>query len=380
MRLLILSASTGGAHDECAGAFAAWARRRPDLGVEVATFSPLEAAGRHYRIGLDLYRLVQLHWPGAHHLYFNFLEYASLHSRPWKLIGMRRYVDALESHRPDWVISVHPHLNRGFLDLARKVLGRGKVRIGTCCTELDGGYGFTRHWVNPACDTWIAATGPARAQALGLGMPADRIMLGGFVLRPDFYRPEAGAAEGDTHLGERFGLDPGRPTLLLATGLAGANNHLALLDHLDRAGLDLQVLALCGRRREVLDRMRGWRARRSGVSLIALPYTREMPRLLRAAGAIVSRGGSGTTSEAILTGCPFIANGLRGVMPQERLSLRYLGRFGHRWCIRRARQLPEALGALLDPRQSERERARMRRALPGGEPPRVLEHLLARAG
>lgn len=380
MRLLILSASTGGAHDECAGAFAAWSRRRPDLGVEVAVFSPLEAAGWHYRIGLDLYRLVQVHWPGAHHLYFTFLEYASLHSRPWKLIGMRPYVDALERYRPDWVVSVHPHLNRGFLDLAREVRSGRRIRVGTYCTELDGGYGFTRHWVNPTCDAWIAATGPARAQALALGMPADRTMLGGFVLRPDFHHREAGGTAGDACPGDRFGLDPGRPALLLATGLAGANNHLALLEQLDRAGLDLQVLALCGRRRAVLDRLRDWRARHSGISLTALPYSGEMPRLLRAVDAIVSRGGSGTTSEAILTGCPFIANGLRGVMPQERLSLRYLERFGHRHRIRRARHLPAAVAALLDPRHSRQERARMRRALPPAEPPRVLEHLLARAG
>ena len=380
MRLLILTSSTGGAHDACAGAFAEWARRCPELGVEVEGFAPLETAGWHYRIGLDLYHLLQVRWPGAHHLYFAFLEHAALHSRRWKLVGMGPYIDKLLDYQPDWVLSVHPHLNRGFLDLAREVLGEGRVRTGTCCTELDGGYGFSRHWVNPACDAWIAATEPARAQALALGMPAERTILGGFVLRPDFYRPGWSAAQRSAFLRDSFGLEPERPVLLLATGSAGANNHLALLDALDRDGLAVQVLALCAHRERLLERLRRWRPRRGAVSLTALPFTQEMPRLLRAVDALVSRGGSGTTSEAIRSACPLIANALGGVMPQERLSLRYLERFGALRRIRRARDLPAAAGSVLEPRHAQRERARMGQAMPPGEPLRVLEHLLARAG
>ena len=379
MRLLILTSSTGGGHDARAGAFAEWARLHPELGVEVERFAPLEASGPHYRIGLHLYHFVQAHWPRAHHLYFAFLEHAALHSRRWKLLGVRPYIDKLREYRPDWVLSVHPHLNRGFLDLAREVLGFGRVRTGTCCTELDGGYGFSRHWVNPASDAWIGATEPACAHARALGMPAERTLLGGFVLRPDFYRPPMDGEERSAFLRGSFGLDPERPVLLLATGAAGANNHLALLDALDRAGLGVQVLALCAHRAPLLSRLRRWRPRRSALSLTALPYTREMPRLLRAADALVSRGGSCTTSEAIRSGCPLIVNALGGVMPQEGVTLRYLERFGLGRRVGRARDLPAAVAGLLDAGEAERERARMARARPPGEPRRVLEYLLERA-
>ncbi len=347
--------------------------------MEVETFAPLEASGPHYRFGLHLYHLVQVHWPRAHHLYFAFLEHAALHSRRWKLMGVRPFVEKLEDYRPDWVLSVHPHLNRGFLDLAREVLGRDRVRTGTCCTELDGGYGFSRHWVNPASDAWIGATGPACAHARSLGMPAERTRLGGFVLRPDFYRPGWGETERRAFLRESFGIEKGMPTLLLATGAAGANNHPAFLDALDRAGLELHVLALCAHRASLLERLRRWKPRRSGISLTALPYTAEMPRLLRAVDALVSRGGSCTTSESIRSGCPLIVNALGGVMPQEGVTLRYLERFGLGRRVRRASQLPAALRGALEPGEAERERERTANAVPPGDPRQILEYLLARA-
>ena len=376
---MILTSSTGGGHDSRARAFSEWAHRHPDLGVEVETFAPLEASGSHYRIGLHLYRLVQVHWPRAHHLYFAFLEHAALHSRRWKLLGVRPFVAKLEDYRPDWVLSVHPHLNRGFLDLAREVLGARRVRTGTCCTELDGGYGFSRHWVNPASDTWIGATEPACAHARTLGMPAERTLLGGFVLRPDFYRSEWGEAERRTFRRESFGIEADRPTLLLATGAAGANNHPAFLDALDRAGMTLHVLALCAHRTSLLERLRRWKPRRSGISLTALPYTGEMPRLLLAVDALVSRAGSCTTSESIQSGCPLIVNAMGGVMPQEGVTLRYLERFGLGRRVRRASDLPAALRTALETGESQRERERMTDALPPGDPRQILEYLLVRA-
>lgn len=379
MRLLVLTSSTGGGHDARAGAFAEWALRHPELGVEVERFAPLEAAGPHYRLGLHLYRLIQVHWPRAHHLYFAFLEHAGLHSRKWKLLGVRPYLDKLADYRPDWVLSVHPHLNRGFLDLAREVLGRRRVRTGTCCTELDGGYGFSRHWVNPASDLWIGATEPACAHARSLGMPAERTLLGGFVLRPDFYRPAMSGEERGRFLRESFGLDAGSPTLLLATGAAGANHHLAFLDALDRGGIALEVLALCAHRAPLHERLRRWRPRRSALRVTALSYTRQMPSLLRAVDALVSRAGSCTTSEAIRSGCPLIVDALGGVMPQEGVTLRYLERFGLGRRVRRPSDLPVAVGGALESGEPEPERERMVRALPPGDPRRILEHLLARA-
>ena len=379
VRLLILSSSTGGGHDARAGALTQWAERHPELGIEVETYAPLEASGPHYRFGLHLYHVVQTRWPGAHHLYFAFLEHASLHSRRWKLLGTRPYVEKLLDYRPDWVLSVHPHLNRGFLELAREVLGHRRVRIGTCCTELDGGYGFSRHWVNPASDAWIGATAPACAQARALGMPAERTLRGGFVLRPDFERPPIGAAERAAFLHDAFGLDAERPVVLLATGAAGANNHLAFLDALDRAAPALQVLALCARRSGLLEGLRGWRPRRGAIALSAVPYTQEMPRLLRSVDVLVSRGGSCTTSEAIRSGCPLLVNALGGVMPQEGVTLRYLERFGLGRRVRRAADLPPALAGMLSAGEAARQRTQMAQARPPGDARQILEYLLARA-
>ena len=53
-----------------------------------------------------------------------------------------------------------------------------------------------------------------------------------------------------------------------------------------------------------------------------------MHLLMQVASAVVGRPGTGTTSEAIIAGCPIIFNALGGFMPQEYITLRYARRHG----------------------------------------------------
>jgi hypothetical protein len=54
-------------------------------------------------------------------------------------------IQLLRKIQPDLLISTHPHTNRGHFELARRVCPR--LRCMVCCTELDGGFGFSRNWL-----------------------------------------------------------------------------------------------------------------------------------------------------------------------------------------------------------------------------------------
>ena len=86
MKLLILSASTGGGHDMRAFALKDWWMGK---GFEAEVFHPLENTFAGYRFGCQLYNLIQKKIPLLHYAYFHFLEYASIHRSSKRIIGSK---------------------------------------------------------------------------------------------------------------------------------------------------------------------------------------------------------------------------------------------------------------------------------------------------
>jgi processive 1,2-diacylglycerol beta-glucosyltransferase len=188
MRFLILTSSTGGCHDMRARAFAEWAQAEPQFGITVESHRPLEESHGLYAFGVETYNWIQRTAPRLHHLYFNFLEVASV-IRSARPLGADRFRAVLERTRPDVVLSVHDSLNHTFFDFARSVLGRDRVRCVTYCDELHGGYGFSRHWVNPAADLFIGVVPETCEAAARWGMAPEKTLIGGFMTRRFFYEP-----------------------------------------------------------------------------------------------------------------------------------------------------------------------------------------------
>lgn len=373
MRVLLLTSSTGGGHDMRASAFEAWAKT-PDcarFGIETARLQVLESAHGLYRFGVSLYNLIQRRAPWLHHLYFSYLEEAAMHARADALLGRERFVQTLEQERPDVVLSTHAHLNHAYFELARRILGRRNVRCVTYCGELFGGYGFSRHWVNPAADLFIGAMPETCDAAARLGMPEKANRVGGFLLKPPFYAPLVDTSERMDFFRETLKLEPGRFTLILATGANGANNHLACLDAMHARGLPLQVVAMCGRDEQARKLVQGWAQEHPELPVSALAYTTDMHRIMDCADAIFARPGTGTTSEAILRGCPIIFNGMGAVMPQEGITVKFARKHGFAAVVSRAASLPDKVAFLMEPVRLQGVRAAMRRIRPSGTPERL---------
>jgi processive 1,2-diacylglycerol beta-glucosyltransferase len=383
MRVLILTAATGGGHDMRANALLRWTERLTDW--QASMVRPLEQGHPFYRLGVSAYNWIQRTKPRLHHGYFAFLELANLHRGPKRILGARRFLSVVESIRPDIVISTHAHLNHGFFDLAREGLGRSNVRCITYCGELGGGYGFSRHWVNPDADLFIGAADETVAAAIALGMPEDRAWSGGFMLFPGFYLNDHEQGWKKRFIEVQLGMDPEAFILLLSTGAAGANNHLEIVKQLERRGKTVQVVALCGHNEKAFDALQAWGRGASRVRLKALRYRRDMPRVLRAVSAVVARPGTGTTSEAIMSGCPLILNGIGGIMPQESVTERYAAHHRFATLICRAAEVGEVLdGWERNPHELSELRANMRARQPVCHPRDILDRVancrLANAG
>lgn len=65
-------------------------------------------------------------------------------TKPGTLVpGYVHVIRLLRSFKSDLLISTHPHINRSYFDLAQWVLSG--LRCLTCCTDLDGGFAFSRN-------------------------------------------------------------------------------------------------------------------------------------------------------------------------------------------------------------------------------------------
>jgi processive 1,2-diacylglycerol beta-glucosyltransferase len=285
-------------------------------------YQALEESAGIYRFGVNLYNWIQKKCPALHHLYFNFLEIFQVSASERTLLGKEKFIEKLVAEKPDVIVSVHAHTNHAFRAVARSTLP--EVRFVTYCGEMHGGYGFSRHWVDPKADAFIGATPKICEAAQALGMPKQKILYGGFLLDPKFYQTPLEADQRARIMTDRFGLDPKRFTLLLSTGANGALNHFDFLKALDQSQLNLQVVALCGRNEQARQRIESNAGAWPNLTVRSLGYQEDMFTLMQCVDGIVARPGTGTTSEAILAACPLYFNAIGGIMPQEWITVKYL--------------------------------------------------------
>jgi UDP-N-acetylglucosamine:LPS N-acetylglucosamine transferase len=369
MRVLIFTSSAGTAHDAAAEALVQWlARLAPN--VEVTVESILENASGAGRAAVGLYNWIQRRAPWLHQLYWRFCELEDL-TKPGTVLAGRAYIrTVLERVRPDLLISTYPHTNRGHFAYARRVLRRlgQPVRCVICCTEVDGGFGFSRNWVSRQADRFWAITGEAAREARRRHIPTSRIATLGPLLYPAYHDAEPAPVE-----------LVGRPRLVLGTGGNGANNHLALLEQLLPLADQLEVVALCGKRAAVRDTIEAWATDHPLLPVQALGFQgpEAMVALYTNAWAMVARPGARTATEALLLGCPLIFNVIGSTMPQELLARRYFRDRGLETVIRRPADLAAVVADwLAAPVRYQRLRRLMHLHRLQANPQLVMEDLL----
>ena len=144
-----------------------------------------------------------------------------------------------------------------------------------------------------------------------LGIPPEKVSVTGIPIDPVF------AEAKDKHeMRTKLGLDEERTTILISAGGFGVGP----IEHLVQSLLELrhsaQVVAICGRSKELktrLDHLAAKVPQRHHVTLHAVGYTTEMDEYMSAADVLVGKPGGLTTSEALATGLvPVIVNPIPG--------------------------------------------------------------------
>jgi processive 1,2-diacylglycerol beta-glucosyltransferase len=209
-------------------------------------------------------------------------------------LNLRRLVRVVEREAPDAVVCTH------FLPIEAlsPIRGRGRMRVPLYGVITD----FAAHpfWAFPHVDRYFVASGSVADELAGHGVPRERIEVTGIPVDPRFAE-----VIGREAARQRFGLDLGRPMVLVMGGGRGVGPLVDLADRLSRLVPEPQVVVVCGSNARMRDQVDRLPAARTG-RMRTLGFTDAVDVLLEACDVMVSKAGGLTCSEALIKRTPMV--------------------------------------------------------------------------
>lgn len=212
--------------------------------------------------------------------------------------------------RPDLIISVHPLLTLYPLT----VLKRAKLNTPfiTVVTDLVNGYPT---WYQPQTTLCLVSTEAAQAQALGLGLPPEKIEVCGHPVALKF----ATGIEKKSCLRRKLGLVPDRPVVLLAGGAEGYGHIVEIACCIAGRVSSAQLIIVAGRNDSLRKKLEtiNWE-----IPTTVFGFVPNMPELMAAADIFITKAGPNSICEAFIAKLPVV---LFGCIPgQEEGNVHYV--------------------------------------------------------
>ena len=241
----------------------------------------------------------------------------------------------------DMIVSVVPNFNRALCEAATKTLP--KAPFVTILTDMAD---YPPHfWMEKQTQYLICGTEHARQQALQLGHAPDRVFLtSGMILHPRFYEPVQVDTARDR---AALGLDPDLPTALMMFGGEGSPAMLRIAQDLDASGMNMQLIAICGKGKQLEAALRALKTR---IPIHVVGFTREVPRFMRLSDFFIGKPGPGSISEAVAMGLPVIIECNNWTLPQERYNADWTREEGVGLSLRSfKKEINGAVAKMIDP-------------------------------
>jgi len=226
---------------------------------------------------------------------------------PW---ARSRLVQQLRRVMPQAVVSVHSLSNHLVVQAVRRL--DEPIPVITLVTDLRRAYAS---WFCPDVDLCIVPSDAVRQKALACGLSPQKIKVAGLPVSLRFGQEFGGKGE----LKAKLGLKPDPPALLLVGGGEGMGKVFPIARAIAGARLPAQLLVVAGRNGSLRRRLESaaWE-----VPTTVFGFVDNMPALMAASEAIITKAGPATISEAIACGLPIIISG--AIPYQEDLNAAYV--------------------------------------------------------
>ncbi len=264
-------------------------------------------------------------------------------------LSTRKLRKKLKQLQPDHVICTH-YLPAALIS---RLIAKGKYHV-PCWVQVTD---FDLHawWVHPHMAGYFAATDEVACQMRDRGIAAEQIHVTGIPIMPVFKQRQS-----REQCAAELGLDPAKTTLLMMSGGSGVGGLDKLAARLLDLDQDLQIIALAGKNKKLLNGLAALAARRPR-HLVALPFTRTIERVMSASDLAISKPGGLTTSECLAMGLPMIV--VSPIPGQEDRNADYLLEHGAALKTHNAAGLEFRLRLLLNEPERLRKMARAAKRL-----------------
>jgi 1,2-diacylglycerol 3-beta-galactosyltransferase len=246
---------------------------------------------------------------------------------------------------PELVVSLIPNFNRALfqsLCAADQTAHRPPTPLMTILTDMAD---YPPHfWIERQEQYFVCGSEKAVQQARNLGHPDNRIFkTSGMIVRPRFYEP----VEIDVpRQRERLGLSPDLPTGLVLFGGQGSNRMVSIAKSVDRSGLPVQLIFICGKNQVLQRRLKDLPLR---FPHLLEGFTNEIPYYMRLCDFFIGKPGPGSISEALAMKLPVILESNAWTLPQELYNAEWVKEKQLGVVLNSFSRIDEGLKQILDP-------------------------------
>ncbi len=295
MKILILSAATGGGHLRASRAISDYIRQNdPDCSVEVV--DAMKSIGSLLdKTVCEGYHALATKTPKL----FGKLYRATNKKSPLSdlLNGFsssfsRLLLPTIEQCDPDAIISTHPFVSEMVSHL--KETGYLDVPLVTLMTD----YGPHRAWIAPFADAYVVSNADMIPEMEEMGVSREKIYPFGIPVEDVFFTKADKPA-----LLKKFGLDPAMPTILIMAGSFGVTNVLKIYRQITRTDIPFQAVVITGRNEKLYAAFAD-EVETSPKKTKLVFFTDEVENYMHASDLLITKPGGLTVSEALACNIP----------------------------------------------------------------------------
>lgn len=295
MKILILSAATGGGHLRASHAIEKYITEN-STGNEVVVVDALKSINAVLdKTVCEGYHFLATKTPKVFgQLYRKSNEESLLSNLVTRFTSVfsQKLVALMEEQKPDIVLSTHPFATEMISHLKKK----GIVTVPLICLMTD--YGPHRAWIADHVDAYIVSTKDMIPEMNAMGVPTEKIYPFGIPVGDVFY------SKGDkTALLKKFGMDVGVPTILIMAGSFGVTNIMKIYKTLIELPIDFQVIVITGKNQKLFEAFTPV-VSQSPKKTKLVYFTDEVENYMHASDLLITKPGGLTVSEALACNIP----------------------------------------------------------------------------
>ena len=296
MKILILTAATGGGHIRAAVAIEKYLRENCP-GIIVQTEDALKVIGSVLdKTICDGYHFLATKAPKMFgKLYARSNQESHFANLVPKLSGLfrRRLLPMIEESQPDVIITTHPFVT----EMISYLKEDGKLDAILVCVMTD--YGPHKTWLSNRVDAYVVSNEDMAASMVRyMNVPQDKVYPFGIPVHDVFFEKADRQA-----LLREMGLDEDRMTILIMAGSFGVNNILGVVREITALPEEFQLIIITGRNEKLYEAFEK-EVNNSPKKCKLVYFTNEVEKYMKAANLIVTKPGGLTISEALACNIP----------------------------------------------------------------------------